>query len=161
MRIDKTKSVAEISGKDWGPPPPTSTFRSRQRYEARRQALKDLTYRSIGLLLTIDFETDAEILIPYALSRLGDSFSKNDHKGLLLLTTILKNTSYEWTSSPEDVAKARSACKNWLNTLDNELSIAESTSDQLEYYRKGFDILWLQNHLLEGMVEWERRLDAQ
>ena len=160
MRIDATKSLAELSGTDWGAPPPQSTFRLRERHEARRCALKKLDFAGIRLLIEIDFERDADILVSYALARLGGSFRAHDFDGLGLLNAILRNPSYRWSNADGDVALARSACRNWLSFMDDELSMAESMSEQ-EFLNRSVKLLTLQNELLEGMVEWERRLGGR
>ncbi len=156
MKTDKTKSIAELTGDDWGSTPSAASFRLRERYEIRRKQLVELSIPEIKLLLEIDYQNDSNYLVPHGLNKIGNSHSNKNYEALSLLVLILANKSFNWSGSKEEIAKSRAASKNWMNVLDDELSVAESTSDKLEFYKKSYVILAHQNMLLEKLVEWER-----
>ncbi len=156
MFIDKSKSLAEITGIDWGEPPESASFRLKERYECRRCQLKALNLYGLNLLLELEFENDADVLVPYALNRVGGSFTNNDLDGLAVFIQVMKTQKFNWKENTSEVKKVRALSKNWMNVLDVQLSEAECTSDSLAFYKAGFNILSLQNKLLENLVRWER-----
>ena len=58
MNIDNKKSLADLSGVDWGEPPKSENSLLVRRYELRRMPLRQWGLSDIQRFLEIDFKTD-------------------------------------------------------------------------------------------------------
>ena len=66
-QIDSSKSLAELTGVDWGLPPLGANTLVRERHELRRKPLGQLSPDQVRQLL--DMGCEPEVLVPVALAR--------------------------------------------------------------------------------------------
>lgn len=98
--IDTSKSLAELTGIDWGLAPAEAGTLVRERHEIRRTPIRELPHAAIVRFL--DNGSDVDILVPVALQRLCDT---PDVVGLLC--AVLRAEHFDWRSKPELVAAVR------------------------------------------------------
>src|SRR4051812_42220890 len=89
--IDSRKTLAELTGADWGPPPPDARIAVVERHEARRNRLADWTTRELVRFLCIG--GDERILVPFAIERLSKDpvAADGSRPGELLSATLESN----------------------------------------------------------------------
>ena len=117
--LDTSKSLAELSGVDWGPPPADASELVRSRHEMRRRPIRDLTTEELRRFL--DMGCDAALLVPIALERSDVSAS------VKLLCALLRVRDYEWRHHPEMLE----AVRHQVYLADNLLSQIEGDLDTL------------------------------
>ena len=98
--IDISKSLAELTGVDWGIAPAEVGTVVRERHEIRRTPIRDLPHTAIVRFL--DMGTDVEILVPVALDRLREV-----PDAIGLLCAVLRAGHFDWRAHPELVGAVR------------------------------------------------------
>ena len=137
--IDTSKSLAELTGIDWGPAPAEAPILIRERHKIRRTPICRLPDDAIVRFL--DMGIDAEVLVPIALERL-----LQDSEAVGLLCAVLRADFYDWRSHPDDVASLRER----VNQAANEISQNTDDLERLQYEAA----VW------KFYAEFERRLSA-
>ena len=133
-QIDTSKSLAELSGVDWGPPPAGASILVQERHEIRRRPLVRLTQAELIRFLDMNFESDSEILIPLAIKRLRDNPIADGGAGEgELLCTVLRHRGFPWRASPEFVQAVR-------HLKDSALNLIGQTTDDYERVRAERDV---------------------
>jgi len=120
--IDTSKSLAELTGVDWGVAPAEAGTLVRERHEIRRTSIRDLPHTAIVRFL--DMGSDADILVPVALERLRD-----DPDAVGLLCAVLRAEHFDWRSQPELVA----AVRDRVYTVTSEVGQITSDLERLQY----------------------------
>ena len=143
--VDAAKTLAELTGEDWGPPLPDDRLAVRERKVARRKRLADWTHRELVRFLCIG--VDQQILVPAALQRLADDpvASGCDWEGELLCA-VLESDGFDWRGHPECVRLVRDSVAAALN------EIAQTTDDLARLRAE-----W---HVYQSLAVFERRLSA-
>jgi hypothetical protein len=118
-QTDTSKSLAELSGVDWGPPPAGASELARERHELRRRPIRDLSTEELRRFL--DMGCDATLLVPIALERSDVSES------LALLCALLRVRDYDWRGH----AEVLEAVRHQVYRADNLLSQIEGDLDTL------------------------------
>jgi hypothetical protein len=161
MDTDATKSLAQLTGIDWGAAPDSAGSLVRDRHEYRQTPLGSLSIPALRRLLSLDFQDDCAYLIPYSLQRISrpppadaDGFS---HYCNLLLGVLL-NERYDWLQRPELVGQARRLVETTCYALYCASGEAEQTSDHLEYYRVLLPNTQMRASLYEALAHFEQRL---
>ena len=99
MQFDRSKSLQELDGQDWGEP----TFDSHlvtECYRLHRVPLSDFTVED--LRITIGQDIGLEYLVPLALERLhNDPFAEGAHYPCDLLVSVLGVRKEYWQAHPE------------------------------------------------------------
>lgn len=98
--IDTSKSLAQLTGIDWGEPPAGVGTLMRERHEIRRTPIRDLPNKAIVRFL--DMGTGAAILIPVALDRL-----REDPDAIGLLCAVLRADHFDWRVHSQLVGEVR------------------------------------------------------
>src|SRR5689334_1688090 len=98
--IDTSKSLAELTGTDWGAAPSAARELVRERHELHRTPVRDLTDESIARLL--DMGVGTEFLVPVALERL-----RSEPDSMALLCAVLREDTFPWHSRAEHLAALR------------------------------------------------------
>ncbi|HTH46000.1 MAG TPA: hypothetical protein VMB21_00685 [Candidatus Limnocylindria bacterium] len=120
MEIDVTKTLAEITGIDWGPPPDGASSLIQERHSLRRLPIAQLS--NPGIVRFLDMGCDHKFLIPIALARL-----KLDPEAVGLLCAVLRTVDFDWRSHPEWAVKLRELAGQVLNgvaQIDDDLERA-------------------------------------
>jgi hypothetical protein len=120
--IDTSKSLAELTGIDWGVAPAEVGTLVRERHEIRRTPIRDLPHAAIVRFL--DMGSDADILVPVALERL-----RGDPDAVGLLCAVLRAEYFPWRSQPELVA----AVRDRVYTVTSEIGQITSNLERLQY----------------------------
>ncbi len=120
--IDTSKSLAELTGVDWGLAPADAGTLVRERHEIRRTPIRGLPHAAIVRFL--DMGSDADILVPVALERLRD-----DPDAVGLLCAVLRAEHFEWRSQPELVA----AVRDRVYTVTSEIGQIANDLERLQY----------------------------
>jgi hypothetical protein len=160
MDVDDTKSLAQLTGVEWGIAPEGAGSLIRDRHEFRRTPLKSLTLPALRRMLSLDYQDDCNHLVPYSLSRIAkppagvDEFS---HK-CNLLVGVLRNERFSWLQKPELVRQARSLVEGACHALYLSSDEAEQTSDSLAYYKVLLPNTQMQASLYEALAFFEQRL---
>lgn len=121
--IDLSKSPAELTGIDWGPPPPKVGTLIRERHEIRRTPLRDVSDAAIVRFL--EMNSDMEILVPVALERL-----RNNSDAIGLLCALLRSTDFKWREQPGLVAQMRDRVENVISEIGQITDDMERISHQ-------------------------------
>ncbi len=108
--IDISKSLAELTGVDWGAAPAEAGTLVRERHEIRRTPIRALPHAAIVRFL--DMGSDSDILVPVALDRL-----REDSEAVGLLCAVLRAELFDWRRHPELVVRAREAVDAALNQI--------------------------------------------
>ena len=137
--MDTSKSLAELTGIDWGPAPAQAPLLIRERHEYRRTTLKTLSNE--GLIRLLSLGDALEILIPVAFARL-----RQDPDLVGLLATVLAAQTFPWRSHTKLVRQAR-------ETVSFALNDTGQMTDDLERLHAESKILW-------PYSEFERRLSG-
>ncbi len=116
---DTSKSLAELSGVDWGPPPPRARELVRERHELRRKPIRDWSDEHLQRFL--DMGCDAALLVPIALDRSHVSVN------VLLLCALLRVRDYDWGAHDREL----DAVRQQVYAADNHLSQIEGDLDAL------------------------------
>ena len=99
MQFDRSKSLQQLEGRDWGEP----TFDSHlvtECHRLHRVPLSDFTVED--LRITIGQDIGLEYLLPLALERLQDDpFAEGAHYPCDLLVSVLGAKSQFWRAHPE------------------------------------------------------------
>lgn len=114
--MDLSKSLAELSGVDWGPPPYGARELVRERHELRRKPIQDWSDEQLQRFL--DMGCDATVLVPIALERSDVSES------VLLLRALLRVRDYDWEARAVELEAVRQqvyAADNYLNQIEGDL----------------------------------------
>jgi len=119
--IDTSKSLAELTGIDWGAAPPEAGTLVRERHEIRRTPISDLPHAAVVRFLGMG--SDADILVPVALERL-----QNDPDAGLLCA-VLRADHFGWRSQPEFVA----AVRDRVDAVLSEIGQITSDLERLQY----------------------------
>jgi hypothetical protein len=109
-RIDTSKSLADLTGVDWGAAPVEAGTLVRERHEIRRTPLRALPHAAIVRFL--DMGSDADILVPVALNRL-----REDSEAVGLLCSVLRAEHFDWRRYPELVVRVREGVDAALNHI--------------------------------------------
>jgi hypothetical protein len=136
--MDASKSLAELTGADWGPAPVTATTLIRERHDYRRMPLSTLPDAGRIRLLALG---DEDVLVPLALERL-----RQRPEALALLCAVLAAEGFPWRESRDRVAEIRAAVGATLN------DIAQTTDD--------FDRMQQELMVYRSLAEFERHLSA-
>ncbi len=132
--MDTSKSLAELTGTDWGPPPPAASSLIQERHVFRRTPLKNLTDNALMRLLDIGCEY--EFLIPLALQRLTIT-----PEAIGLLCSVLAVESFDWRLQPQLVECVRDRVSAALNDTAQINDDWERLSSDATIYRfySGFE----------------------
>jgi hypothetical protein len=99
MQFDRSKSLQQLDGQDWGEP----TFDSRlvtECHRLHRVPLRDFTVED--LRITIGQQIGLDFLVPLALERLADDpFAEGAYYPCDLLVSVLGVEARFWQSHPE------------------------------------------------------------
>jgi hypothetical protein len=128
--IDKSKSLAELTGVDWGVVPDGAGSLVRERHEIRRTPIGDLPDAAIVRFL--DMGTDADILVPVALNRLRGNPDAVD-----LLCAVLRAEHFDWRRHAELVAEVRErvyAVINEIEQITNDLERLQHGAAVWKFY---------------------------
>ena len=160
MDTDETKSLAQLTGIDWGTAPEGAGSLVRDRHEFRRTPLGSLSIPALKRPLSLDFQDDCVYLIPYSLQRISgpppaDADGLSQYCNLLL--GVLLNERYNWLQRPELVGRARRLVETACYALYCASGEAEQTSDHLEYYRVLLPNTQMQTSLYEALARFEQR----
>lgn len=120
--IDTSKSLAELTGIDWGVAPADAGTLVRERHEIRRTPIRDLPH--VAVVRFLDMGSDADILVPVALERL-----RCDPDAVGLLCAVLRADHLDWRSQPEWVA----AVRDRVYTVTAEIGQITSELERLQY----------------------------
>jgi hypothetical protein len=119
---DTSKSLAELTGVDWGLAPADAGTLVRERHEIHRTPIRDLPHAA--LVRFLDMGSDADILVPVALERLRD-----DPDAVGLLCAVLRAEHFDWRSQPELVV----AVRDRVYTVTSEIEQITSDLERLQY----------------------------
>ena len=108
--IDTSKSLAELTGVDWGVAPADAGTLVRERHEIRRTSIQNLPHAAIVRFL--DMGSDVDILVPVALERLH-----RDPEAVGLLCAVLRADLYDWRGHLDDVATLRERVGMAINQI--------------------------------------------
>jgi hypothetical protein len=128
--IDTSKSLAELTGIDWGVAPADAGTLVRERHEIRRTPVRDLPHSAI--IRFLDMGSDAEILVPVALERLRD-----DADAVGLLCAVLRAGHFDWRSQPELVAAVRDSvyhADSLLGEIEGDFETLATTCAMWRFY---------------------------
>ncbi len=120
--VDTSKSLADLTGIDWGVAPADVGTLVRERHEIRRTPIRDLPHAAIVRFL--DMGSDADILVPVALDRLRD-----DPDAVDLLCAVLRAEHFSWRAQPELVAVVRDR----VYIVTSEIGQITSDLERLQY----------------------------
>jgi hypothetical protein len=99
MKIDRSKSLQQLEGEDWGDP----TFDSHlvtECHRLHRVPLRNFTVED--LRITIGQDIGLEFLVPLALERLAvDPFAEGDYYPCDLLVNVLRAKTEFWRQHPK------------------------------------------------------------
>jgi hypothetical protein len=124
VTIDTSKSLAELSGIDWGPPPAAASILVQERHEIRLRPIARLTHAELIRFLDMGFAGDSQILIPVALERLHhDPVADGGAGEGELLCVVMRHRGFPWRTHPEFVRAVRALKDAALN------EIAQTTDD--------------------------------
>jgi len=137
--IDTSKSLAQLTGVDWGPAPADARELVRERHEVRRTPIRELPDTTIVRFLQMG--SDADILVQVALERLNKNPDAVD-----LLCAILGTEHLDWRNQPELVMKVR----HRVYAVTSEIS--QITSDLERLHNEA--VVW------RHYAEFECRLSA-
>jgi len=130
ITIDTSKSLAELTGIDWGVAPADAGTLVRERHEIRRTPIRDLPHAAI--IRFLDMGSDADILVPVALERLRD-----DADAVGLLCAVLRAEHFGWRSQPELVAAVRDRiyhADNLLGQIEGDFDTLATRFDMWRFY---------------------------
>ncbi len=134
--IDTSKSLAELSGVDWGPPPAAGSLLLRERHELRRRPIAHFTHAELIRFLEMGFEGDSEILIPVAMERLRLNPTADGGAGEgELLCAVLRHRGYPWRIRPEFVQEVRELKDRALNEIAQTTDRFERMSAERDVYK--------------------------
>ena len=68
--VDTNRTLVELTGVDWGPPPTDARIVLQERHETRRKRLGDWTHQE--LIRFLRMPCDLEVLVPVAIARLRE-----------------------------------------------------------------------------------------
>jgi len=156
-----TQSLTQLTGVDWGAPPPNVSSIVQERHTYRRTPLQDLSLDALKRLLTLNFEQDYVHLIPYCLPRIDDALAAQDDPYLPscnLLMAVLSNEQYDWLTKPELVHQTRNLVNRADYALYRASDEAEGTNDSLEYYHVLIPNMRMQSALYEKLARLEQRI---
>ena len=120
--IDTSKSLAELTGIDWGAAPADAGTLVRERHEIRRTPICQLADDAIVRFL--DMGNDVNILVPVALERLS-----LDPEAIGLLCAVLRADAYDWRRHTRDVAVLRER----VGTAITEIEQITDDLERLQY----------------------------
>jgi hypothetical protein len=126
--IDTSKSLAELTGIDWGAAPAEVGTLVRERHELRRTPLRDWSHAAVVRFL--DMGSDAEVLVPIALDRL-----REDREAVGLLCAVLRADQFDWRNQPELVAVVRDRVYEVTADLQQINDDLERLANQAEVWR--------------------------
>ncbi|HEY1172060.1 MAG TPA: HEAT repeat domain-containing protein [Verrucomicrobiae bacterium] len=158
--IHITQSLAQLTGVDWGAPPPSVSSVVQERHTLRRTPLQELSLDALKRLLALDFEEDHLHLIPYCLQRIDKALNAQDDDYLRycnLLLAVLANEKYDWLAKPELVHQTRNLVNRACHELYRDSDAAEGTNDSLAYYRVLQANIQMQAALYEKLARFEQR----
>jgi len=115
-RVDTRKTLAELTGVDWGSPPDDDRVAIVERHVARRKRLADWTTRELVRFLCIG--GDEHILVPFAIERLGDDpIAASGSRPGELLSAVLESDGFDWAAHPACVHRLRDIVDHALNLI--------------------------------------------
>ena len=117
--IDTAKSLAELSGVDWGQPPVGASELVRERHELRRRPIRDLSVEQLRRFM--DMGCDADLLVPIALAR------SDVAESVALLCALLRVRDYDWRGHTTELE----AVRQQVYHADNLLAQIEGDLDTL------------------------------
>lgn len=120
--IDVSKSLAELTGIDWGAAPAGAGTLVRERHHIRRTPIRELPDAAIVRFL--DMGSDVDILVPVALERLREH---PDAVGLLC--GVLRAEHFGWRSRPKFVT----AVRDRVYAVASEIGQITSDLERLQY----------------------------
>jgi hypothetical protein len=126
--INRSKSLTEITGIDWGPPPPDCRELVRLRHELRRKPIAELTDDDLARL--VEITVDSEVVVPLVLERL-----LQDPLILGLLCRVLRADTFDWRKRPELVEMTRQVVGSSLNEISQITDDLERTSKAADVCR--------------------------
>lgn len=110
MDFDSTKSLAELTGVDWGPAPENVSTSVRSRHEWHRQPLNELP--DAAVLRFVRSAIDLEFVIPLAIQRL-----ERNCELFGILVSVLSVEAYPWNERPQLVNRIRECVERALSEL--------------------------------------------
>lgn len=138
-------TLSELTGVDWGPPPPDARLTVEECHRTRSKPLVDWSHRELIRFLCMG--QDERLLVPVAIPRLRENplASGCDRPGELL-SAVLECDAFDWRSHPECVRIVREI-----------VSIAENEIGQEDDSMLGVRAGW---HLYRSWAIFERRLSS-
>jgi hypothetical protein len=107
--VDPTRTLAQLTGVDWGPPPPGASLAVRTRYEVRAKPLERWTHGE--LIEFIRAGADERLVVAAAIARLEvnptASGTGSEAGTGALLCHVLESTAIDWANHPECVRRMR------------------------------------------------------
>ena len=120
--MDTSKSLAQLTGNDWGVAPAHVGTLIRERHEIRRTPIRDSPHAAIVRFL--DMGSDADVRVPVALDRL-----RNDPDAVGLLYAVLRAKHFAWHSHFGMVAVLRDR----VYRVTSEIGQITSDIERLQY----------------------------
>src|SRR4051794_26608076 len=120
--IDTSKSLAELTGTDWGAAPNDARELVRERHELHRTPVRDLSDLAVARLL--DMGVGGEFLVPVAVERLHA-----DPERMSLLCAVRRDDTFSWRSRPKNLA----ALREIVHSAANQLSQIKDDLERLGY----------------------------
>jgi hypothetical protein len=143
--VDATKTLAELTGFDWGPPQPDARMAVQERHEIRSKRLSDWTDHELIKFLCMG--VDEQFLIPLALARLKTNpvASGCEREGEML-SAVLECDRFDWKANHRCVRCIREVATAALNEIGQD-------NDELRALTAGW-------HLYRSLSIFERRLSS-
>lgn len=110
MNIDLNKSLAELTGIDWGEAPIAAGTLVKERHTWHRMPVGLLPDCALGRFL--DSGIDADFVVPLAIQRL-----EGDRKKFGLLIALLGELEFQWLNNPDQVRRLRNCVGKSLSEL--------------------------------------------
>jgi len=143
--IDGSKSLAELTGVDWGPPPPDARLLVQERHETRRTPLAVWTSRELIRFLAMG--GDEAVLVPFAIGALRENpVASGGRRPGELLSATLECDGFDWRANPSRVHLVRDLVGTALNLIGQD--------------EDGVRTLQAEWHIYRSWAIFERRLSA-
>lgn len=147
MHIDASKSLAELTGVDWGPPPQQASSLVQERYVWHRMPLAALPAQA--LIRFIKCGIDTKIVLPFAISCVEANQDQLD-----LLHAILGEDDFPWGRNPDLLQRVRRCIDQAisdLNQWDGTPEILQEANHELYLLYR----VWMRIELKLSSIPWE------
>lgn len=136
ITIDQSKSLAELTGIDWGPPPAAASILVQERHEIRRRSIALLSNAELIRFLDLGCVGDSEVLIPVAMERLRHNPVADGGAGEgELLCAVLRHRGFPWRNHPEFVRVVRDLKESALNEIAQTTDAYERVRSERDVYK--------------------------